>query len=179
MEEKNVISLEKQGEVSGRSLLDELLRDGAQRMLQTAIEQEVRAYVEEHQASVSADGRRLVVRNGHLPARAIQTGLGVGRSEQPRIADRRAGRKFRFIREVCSWKANPLEMRPIGKPRPQRRLEESSRTTVFLTFEAKPLRTGLPDRALPQGRRSPDARLLGGACREHKCSLLCSLFTSV
>ena len=94
MEEKNVISLEKQGEVSGRSLLDELLRDGAQRMLQTAIEQEVRAYVEEHQASVSADGRRLVVRNGHLPERAIQTGLGSVRLEQPRVHDRRAGQKF-------------------------------------------------------------------------------------
>ena len=94
MEEKNVISLEKQGEVSGRSLLDELLRDGAQRMLQTAIEQEVRAYVEEHQASVSADGRRLVVRNGHLPERAMQTGLGSVRLEQPRVHDRRAGQKF-------------------------------------------------------------------------------------
>ena len=94
MEEKNVISLEKQGEVSGRSLLDDLLRDGAQRMLQTAIEQEVRAYVEEHQASVSADGRRLVVRNGHLPERAMQTGLGSVRLEQPRVHDRRAGQKF-------------------------------------------------------------------------------------
>ena len=85
MEEKNVISLEKQVEVSGRSMLDELLRDGAQRMLQTAIEQEVRAYVEEHQASVTEGGRRLVVRNGHLPEHAIQTSLGPVRVEQPRV----------------------------------------------------------------------------------------------
>jgi putative transposase len=94
MEEKNVISLEKQVEVSGRSMLDELLRNGAQRMLQTAIEQEVRTYVEQHQTSVCADGRRLVVRNGHLPERAIQTGLGSVRIEQPRVHDRRAGQKF-------------------------------------------------------------------------------------
>jgi putative transposase len=94
MEQKNVVSLEKQAEVSGRSMLDELLRDGAQRMLQAAIEQEVGAYVEQHQASVTEGGRRLVVRNGHLPERAIQTGLGAVRIEQPRVDDRRAGQKF-------------------------------------------------------------------------------------
>jgi putative transposase len=94
MEEQNVIGLEKQVEAHGRSFLDELLRNGAQRMLQTAIEQEVSEYVDQHQASVSAGGRRLVVRNGHLPERAIQTGLGPVRVEQPRVDDRRAGQKF-------------------------------------------------------------------------------------
>ena len=94
MEEQNVIGLEKPVEAHGRSFLDELLRQGAQRMLQTAIEQEVSEYVDQHQASVSAGGRRLVVRNGHLPGRAIQTGLGAVRVEQPRVDDRRAGQKF-------------------------------------------------------------------------------------
>jgi putative transposase len=94
MEQQNVIGLEKQVEAHGRSFLDELLRNGAQRMLQTAVEQEVSAYVEQHQASVSEGGRRLVVRNGHLPERAIQTGLGPVRVEQPRVDDRRAGQKF-------------------------------------------------------------------------------------
>ena len=94
MEEQNVIGLEKPVEAHGRSFLDELLRQGAQRMLQTAIEQEVSEYVDQHQASVSAGGRRLVVRNGHLPERAIQTGLGAVRVEQPRVDDRRAGQKF-------------------------------------------------------------------------------------
>jgi transposase-like protein len=94
MEEQNVIGLEKQVEVHGRSFLDELLRGGAQRMLQKAIEQEVSEYVDQHQASVSAEGRRLVVRNGHLPERAIQTGLGPVRVEQPRVDDRREGQKF-------------------------------------------------------------------------------------
>lgn len=94
MEQQNVVSLEKQAEASGRSALDELLRAGAQRMLQTAIEAEVSAYVEQHQASVTADGHRLVVRNGHLPERALQTGLGPVRLAQPRVDDRRAGQKF-------------------------------------------------------------------------------------
>src|ERR1039458_5379968 len=94
MEQKNVVSLEKQVEASSRSALDELLRQGAQRMLQTAIETEVSAYVEEHQGKVSENGRRLVVRNGHLPERPLQTGLGAVRIEQPRVDDRRAGQKF-------------------------------------------------------------------------------------
>jgi len=94
MEEQNVIGLEKQVDAHGRSFLDELLRQGAQRMLQAAIEEEVSEYVDQHQASVSAGGRRLVVRNGHLPERAIQTGLGAVRVEQPRVDDRRAGQKF-------------------------------------------------------------------------------------
>lgn len=61
MEQKDVVSLEKQVEASSRSALDELLRQGAQRMLQAAIDLEVSAYVEEHQDSVSAEGRRLAV----------------------------------------------------------------------------------------------------------------------
>ena len=94
MEEKNVIGLQKQVEVSSRSALDELLREGAQRMLQAAIDTEVSMYVEQHQASVSERGLRLVVRNGYLPERPIQTGLGPVRIEQPRVDDRRAGQKF-------------------------------------------------------------------------------------
>ena len=85
MEQKNVVSLEKQVEVSSRSALDELLRQGAQRMLQAAIEAEVHEYVEEHRGSVSQDGRRLVVRNGRLPERPLQTGVGAVRVEQPRV----------------------------------------------------------------------------------------------
>ena len=81
MEQKNVVSLEKQVEVSGRSALDELLRQGAQRMLQAAIEAEVHEYVEEHRDRINQDGRRLVVRNGRLPERRVQTGLGAVRIE--------------------------------------------------------------------------------------------------
>jgi hypothetical protein len=50
---------------------------------------------------------------------------------------------IRLIWEVCSWKAKPLEMRPIEKPRRQRRIGESSRSAVFTPLEAKPLPTGL------------------------------------
>ncbi len=49
-----------------RSALDEVLRDGAQRMLVTAIETEVADYVEAHKHELNEERRRLVVRNGEL-----------------------------------------------------------------------------------------------------------------
>ena len=40
-------------------------------------------------STVDAAGRRYVVRNGHLPPRAIQTPLGDVQVQQPRVRDRR------------------------------------------------------------------------------------------
>ena len=85
---------EKAAEETRRSL-DEVLREGARRMLQEAIEVEVADYVDQHQAQRAADsGQRLVVRNGRLPAREILSSLGPIRIEQPRVRDRREGMKF-------------------------------------------------------------------------------------
>ena len=57
---------------SAKGSLDEVLREGARRMLQEAIEVEVADYVDQHQGERTPDsGRRLVVRNGRLPAREI------------------------------------------------------------------------------------------------------------
>ena len=44
--------------------LDQLALEGARRMLLTALEEEVAAYLERHQGERDAAGRRLVVRNG-------------------------------------------------------------------------------------------------------------------
>jgi putative transposase len=87
-------------------VLDEVLRDGARAMLQQAIEREVAEYVSAHAAERDpATGRRLVVRNGHLPARAVLTGLGPIEVQQPRVDDRRVDpvtgkRAFRFTPRV-------------------------------------------------------------------------------
>jgi putative transposase len=78
-----------------RTALEEILREGARRMLGLAIEAEVADYIEAHRHIVEeATGRRLVVRNGRLPGREIQTGLGPVPVSQPRVNDRREGRKF-------------------------------------------------------------------------------------
>ena len=60
----------------GQDVLTDLLRDGARRLLAEAIEAEVAAWIDAHAHLKDASGRRQVVRNGHLPERTIQTGLG-------------------------------------------------------------------------------------------------------
>ena len=48
-----------------RSLLDELVRDGAQQMLAAALQAEVAAYIEQFADALDDVGHRLVVRNGY------------------------------------------------------------------------------------------------------------------
>lgn len=79
--------------------ITDLCREGARKMLQRAIEQEIAEYIEQHQNLVDESGHRLVVRNGHLPERQIQTGIGEISVKQPRVDDRRRdknGQRFRF-----------------------------------------------------------------------------------
>lgn len=82
----NVVSFPQPGSASA---LDEVLRRGARELLSQAIEQEVVDYLTARQGLVDANGRRLVVRNGYLPARELQTPLGSLPVQQPRVRDRR------------------------------------------------------------------------------------------
>jgi putative transposase len=71
----------------GRSPLDELIREGAQRMLQAAINAEVEEFLAQHAGRCDERGRRLVVRNGHLPSRELLSGAGRLALRQPRVRD--------------------------------------------------------------------------------------------
>src|SRR4051795_7917672 len=73
----------------GQDVLTDLLRDGARRLLAEAIEAEVAAWIDAHAHLKDASGRQQVVRNGHLPERTIQIGIGPIEVEQPRVHDRR------------------------------------------------------------------------------------------
>jgi hypothetical protein len=57
--------------ISARSALEEVLRDGARKMLQAAIENEVADYVEHFKDLKDEMNRCLVTKNGHLPSRDI------------------------------------------------------------------------------------------------------------
>ena len=70
-----------------RSPLDEIIHEGARRMLQAAINAEVDAFIDTHQDRRDSDGRRLVVKNGSLPAREILTGAGAIEVKQGRVRD--------------------------------------------------------------------------------------------
>lgn len=74
--------------------LEKVLRQGAQRLLQQAIQAEVDAYIEAHVDQTDEKGHRLVTRNGQLPQRYLQTGIGPIPIEQPRVRDRRQGKRF-------------------------------------------------------------------------------------
>jgi len=69
------------------SPLDELVRRGAQQMLQSAIEKEVEEFLAQHVGRRDLQGKRLVVRNGYQPARELLTGAGRLAVEQPRVRD--------------------------------------------------------------------------------------------
>ncbi len=75
------------GDGSARDVLTEVLRDGAQRMLANAIEDELSVYLKQRTELVDDVGHRQVVRNGYLPKRTILTGLGPVPVRQPRVRD--------------------------------------------------------------------------------------------
>ena len=70
-----------------RSPLDEIIREGARRMLQAAIDAEVDLFIQDHQHRRDESGRRLVVKNGSLPTREILTGAGSIPVQQRRVRD--------------------------------------------------------------------------------------------
>jgi transposase-like protein len=74
--------------------LTEVLREGAQRLLASAIEAEVAAFLGRYRDEKTAEGLSRVVRNGHLPSRTIQTGIGDVEVSVPRVRDREG--KVRF-----------------------------------------------------------------------------------
>ena len=75
--------------------LEGLIRVGARRMLQAALEFEVDAYVENLQDERDEQGHRQVVRNGAHKPRDLITGVGPIPVRQPRVRDRREGKAFR------------------------------------------------------------------------------------
>lgn len=91
----------------GKDLLTAVLRNGARELLAQAVEQEVHEWLAARAALTDERGRRLVVRNGHLPQRTIQTGIGPVEVRQPRVHDRRPSDE----REVFSSKILPPYLR--------------------------------------------------------------------
>lgn len=86
---------------ASKDVLTEILREGAQQMLATAIEAEVAEWIDSHSHLKDENGRRQVVRNGHLPERNITTGVGDVPVRQPRVHDRRPeGEKEKFTSKI-------------------------------------------------------------------------------
>jgi putative transposase len=90
MNESNVVELKKPS-IDG---LNELLKEGARKLLAQVIETEVTDLLNQH-AERTINGKRAVVRNGYLPERTIQTGLGDVQVKVPKVRDR-SGQGVKF-----------------------------------------------------------------------------------
>ena len=92
MKKNNVILSETQPRTElVRDELTNFMRLQAQKMLQIAIEKEVSDFMRLHQDKQLCNGHRQVVRNGYLPERSLQTGIGDIALKIPRVRDRGEG----------------------------------------------------------------------------------------
>lgn len=102
MGKNNVLDLKKPG-----SFIDDpitqILREGAKKLLATALEAEINEFIEKYSQLLDSTGHRRVTRNGYLPERDIQTGLGPVRVKSPRACDRGKsleGDKIKFTSSI-------------------------------------------------------------------------------
>lgn len=101
-----------------RDVLTDLIRTGAQKILAEALEVEISDFLEGYRDLRDASGRQRVVRNGYLPGREIQTGVGAVAAKVPRARDREGGaealrfqskilppylRRSKSIEELLPW----------------------------------------------------------------------------
>jgi putative transposase len=84
--------------------LDDLAREGARRMIATALEAEVDEYVASFVDEVDEHGKRLVVRNGRARERRVTVGSGTVAIRAPRVNDKRVdeqtGERQRFSSRI-------------------------------------------------------------------------------
>lgn len=74
MGKNNVVEF--RGREASADLLTELLRTGAQQLICQAVEAELQELLDQHSERRTGDGKAGVVRNGYLPERELQTGVG-------------------------------------------------------------------------------------------------------
>ncbi len=86
MSHDTVITFKKEEDVSDP--LTALLREGATQLLQGAIEAELAELLAAQRHRKDDQGRTAVVRNGHLPARQVLTGIGPVDIRVPKVRDR-------------------------------------------------------------------------------------------
>ena len=87
MSQDNVIELKKPGPFIDDPISD-ILRNGARKLLAQALEAEIESFLSQYADFKDDQGRKRVTRNGYLPEREIQTGIGQVPVKVPRVRDR-------------------------------------------------------------------------------------------
>ncbi len=96
--------------------LTELLRQGARELIARAVEAEFATFLAAYDDALDDEGRRQVVRNGYLPEREMQTGIGSVCVRVPRARDRSGSgivfhsnllppylRRTKSVEDLISW----------------------------------------------------------------------------
>jgi putative transposase len=87
MKKDNVTELVQPGEFKDQ--LTEILRQGARNLVLQAVETEFASFLQSHEHEELGDGRKRIVRHGHLPERKVITGIGAIPVKVPRSRDRK------------------------------------------------------------------------------------------
>ena len=72
----------------GKDFLEEIIREGARKLLQEALELEVEEHLKKFKSLRDENNHQVVVKNGSMPEREIVTGIGTIRIKQPRVDDK-------------------------------------------------------------------------------------------
>jgi transposase-like protein len=97
MTQDNVIDLKKPESFIDDPITD-ILRNGARKLLVQALEVEIENFLSQYSNLYDNDGRQRITRNGYLPEREIQTGIGQVPVRAPRIRDRQPDNESGRIR---------------------------------------------------------------------------------
>ena len=95
MKKDTVVSID-QPETT-RDALTEVLREGAQKLIAEAVQAELEELLEQYEGQQDGQGRQRLVRNGYLPKREVQTGIGGIAVRIPRVRDRGSGQESEEI----------------------------------------------------------------------------------
>ena len=113
---ESTLSVLSQPETEETDPLHALLRRGARKLIAEAIEAELALFLEGYAEQRLEDERQAVVRNGYLPRRTVQTGIGDVEIQVPKVRDRSGGgacfrssllppylKRARSVEELIPW----------------------------------------------------------------------------
>jgi putative transposase len=113
---ESTLSVLSQPEIEETDPLHALLRTGARELIAQAVEAELAGFLGGFAEQRLQDGRRAVVRNGYLPERTVQTGIGEVEVRVPKVRDRSGGgacfrssllppylKRSRSVEELIPW----------------------------------------------------------------------------
>ncbi len=99
-------------------MIDEIVRDGARRMLAAALAAEVADYIDQFADQVDENGHRMVVRNGYHKEREVVTSSGAMSVTAPRVNDKRidpdTGERQRYSSKILpAWARKSPQMAEV------------------------------------------------------------------